>query len=135
MDLKPGDFFIGIIDFFSVLLPGALITFFIDAHWRDEIFGPGNIVPYEPDNLSRGLIFLFCSYVLGHFIFALGSQLDPLYNRLLRGWFTKNYDLAFCAANLAMDKYVRARELKQEIVNSGKFARRFADENGNLGIY
>lgn len=86
MDLEPQKFFIGVIDFFSVILPGTLITYLIkDAAWK-VLFGG-----QYPTGTEGWAFFLISSYLLGHFIFLLGSLLlddlvyDPLRNATYKG--------------------------------------------------
>jgi 8-oxo-dGTP pyrophosphatase MutT (NUDIX family) len=72
MSLEPKTFFVGMVDFFSVLLPGALLTLFIqeDPHNFLSSFYKGlNDVP-------TWVVFLFIAYVLGHLIFLVGALLD-----------------------------------------------------------
>jgi hypothetical protein len=136
MDFKPGDFFIGIIDFFSVLLPGALVTFFINAQLHNRIFGEGMLIDYTPDSVSGPIIFLFSSYVLGHIIFSIASFSDgPVYDNFLRGYFSKGkYDLAYISANLLMEKYLPQKKLKQEILSAVKFKNRFEGPPGKSSV-
>lgn len=79
MDYKPGDLFISVIDFFAVILPGALFSFlFLD--YRYYIFGP--VFPEVGEGAPSWVAFIFASYMFGHFIFAVGSLfLDPFYDR------------------------------------------------------
>ena len=78
MSFEPQKFFIGVVDFFAVLLPVALLSFFL---WQ---YGPFDFV--DGSSISGILIaaFLFSSYVLGHFVFLLGAVVldhalyDPL---------------------------------------------------------
>ncbi len=75
---SPKDFFVGLIDFFAVILPGAVLAYFL----RD---GVGRHFIHRPLNETGGwVVFLFASYLLGHFIFLLGSWLDELYDSLRR---------------------------------------------------
>ena len=69
MNFEPQKFFVGIIEFFAILLPGALLTFFL---WQRI---PKHIVGAEVTNGSgtRIAVFFFCSYVLGHFVFLIGD--------------------------------------------------------------
>lgn len=74
MGFEPQKFFIGVIDFFSVLLPGAVLTFFLKGPlWRLLEYKPGS------DEIA---IFLIVSYLLGHFIFLIGAALldDRIYD-------------------------------------------------------
>ncbi len=82
MDFEPQKFFVGLMDFFSILLPGALLTFFL----KEEAIQ----TPYVADRISQlgeakgWVAFLVISYVLGHVAFLLGSWLDELYEWLRR---------------------------------------------------
>jgi 8-oxo-dGTP pyrophosphatase MutT (NUDIX family) len=80
MGFEPQKIFVGLIDFFSVLLPGALLTYIL----RDDLgmFLLGNHYQTLTDT-ERIAIFLFSSYLLGHFIFLLGSLLlDDWYDAI-----------------------------------------------------
>src|SRR5512132_1443205 len=75
MGFEPQKFFIGLVDFFSVLLPGALLTYALRALLR----------PWTPaDATERWVAFLFAAYLIGHFVFLLGSVLldDYVYDRI-----------------------------------------------------
>ncbi len=78
MSFEPEKFFIGLMDFFSILLPGGVLTFLLMAE------GPADIwTKYAFQQLTgaKGVAaFLVASYLLGHFIFLLGSWLDELYD-------------------------------------------------------
>lgn len=85
---KPAEFFIGLVDFFAILLPGAIATGILvqltktnsalHSFYHQSIFGeipPGQYWP-------RWIAFAVISYLLGHFIFLIGSaSLDNLYDR------------------------------------------------------
>jgi mannose-6-phosphate isomerase-like protein (cupin superfamily) len=80
MKFDPQSFFIGVIDFFSVLLPGALVAYLA----RDElgpILGLGAKFP-QYGEAERWAVFLFASYLLGHFIFLVGAKLDDIYDAI-----------------------------------------------------
>jgi ADP-ribose pyrophosphatase YjhB (NUDIX family) len=87
MGFEPQKFFIGVIDLFSVLLPGAVLTFLLkDPLWRILVYtGPEACPVAKPDypGGAEGVaIFLVTSYLLGHFIFLIGSALldDRIYD-------------------------------------------------------
>jgi hypothetical protein len=73
MAYKPGDFFIGVIDFFGILVPGAVL---VSLH--------GEFVPYLPSfpiddhETERWIAFALASYVVGHFLLGLGVPLNNL---------------------------------------------------------
>lgn len=81
MKLEPESLLIGVIDFFAVLLPGAVVTLLVKERALCELHRAG----FEEihGEAAGWAAFLFCSYVLGHFIFLIGSMLDDwVYNRI-----------------------------------------------------
>ncbi len=81
MSVEPEKFYVGVIDFFSILLPGALLTYLL----RDSL-GPRFLGPrYDRLAGAEGwAVFLFSSYLLGHFAFLFGSWVldDHVYDRI-----------------------------------------------------
>jgi hypothetical protein len=85
--MKPGDFFLGVLDFFAVLLPGSLAAWLVIRYLpatalRSALtfdFLPPDVK--QPDAFLAGGAFLLGSYLLGHFVFMLGSRLDSSYDR------------------------------------------------------
>jgi hypothetical protein len=82
MDTKPSDFFVGVIDFFAVILPGALLCSMLVPLAQGHLFGP--IVPPFAGRAEVWIAFLFASYLMGHLVFLLASFLDPVYDKLRR---------------------------------------------------
>lgn len=77
---KPGDFYVGVLDFFAILLPGAIATAILTPGLGHLVIGRlMNPPASEPANW---LVFLICAYFLGHLIFLLGSYIDWFYNLL-----------------------------------------------------
>lgn len=84
MDFKPETFSIGVIDFFSVMLPGAALT---GVLMQDATPVITELFPQAKHfgNVENWTVFLFFSYLLGHFVFLVGSYLDDLiYDRIRR---------------------------------------------------
>jgi hypothetical protein len=108
-DLKPEDFFVGVTDFFSILLPGAAIAF-IGLFVIDQV---GSSIP--SDHVLRSLInlrgtaawvaFGVASYVLGHVVASLGARLDDLYDE--RKDFHRNHALSV-DANQRLTKFLES---------------------------
>jgi 8-oxo-dGTP pyrophosphatase MutT (NUDIX family) len=72
MAFEPQKLYIGLVEFFSVWLPGAVLTYLVKLHWPC-VFGS------EVQNLESPVawvVLLFSSYLLGHFLFLIGSLLD-----------------------------------------------------------
>jgi hypothetical protein len=80
MKFDPQSFFIGIIDFFSILLPGALVAY-LARDVLSPILGLSSNFPQYGET-ERWAVFLFASYLLGHFIFLAGSKLDDTYDAI-----------------------------------------------------
>jgi hypothetical protein len=83
--MKPGDFLLGVLDFFAILLPGTMATWLVlqyvpTAVLRDALSFRIEGEP-QPNAWVLGIAFLLSSYTLGHFVFMLGSRLDGSYDR------------------------------------------------------
>jgi len=119
MDVKPETFFIGIINFFSVILPGAIVT----------SLGRGLAEPYlqlfgldaDSSDLEKGIAFIVASYVLGHFVFFIGSFLDEVYDRI-RG-----------ATEFAQAERIKAGKYPPSAVSKW-LARRFFKKNSDSAV-
>jgi ADP-ribose pyrophosphatase YjhB (NUDIX family) len=78
MNLEPQKFFIGLLDFFSILLPGALLTYLLMDHVGPLLLGSryGSMSGNE-----GGAAFLVSSYLVGHLVFLIGAWwLDEFYD-------------------------------------------------------
>jgi hypothetical protein len=100
--MKPGDFLLGVLDFFAILLPGSLATWLVAqyipaAALRHALsFGIGD--PAQLDKWVVGSAFVLSAYMLGHFVFMGGSKLDPLYDRWRKKTKPSDADRPFKAA-------------------------------------
>lgn len=86
MAFEPQKFFIGIIDLFSVLLPGAVLAYVVKQQ-TPILFGRAAL---PLDSAERWIVFGFVSYLIGHIAFLFGATLDdwlydPLRNATARG--------------------------------------------------
>jgi len=81
MNPTPKDFFVGLIDFFSILLPGVLLTYFLRDGVADLVL-PVKVVDMSP--AEKWMVVAVSSYLLGHFVFLLASWLDELYDMIRR---------------------------------------------------
>jgi ADP-ribose pyrophosphatase YjhB (NUDIX family) len=77
MNFDPQKLFIGLMDFFSILLPGALLTYLL----MDEV-GPVALGERyaQLTGTQAWAAFLLASYLFGHLVFLLGSWLDEFYD-------------------------------------------------------
>jgi hypothetical protein len=84
MGFDPQRFFIGVVDLFSVLLPGIIAVYLLDATWAPSVMGEA--YP-ELSGISAVLALLVLGYLTGHIIFLLGAViLDNLLYERLRQW-------------------------------------------------
>jgi hypothetical protein len=97
--MKPGDFLLGVLDFFAIVLPGAMAT------WLAAQYVPASVVrgaiafaAPEPSEWQVVTAFLLSSYTLGHFVFMAGSGLDRSYDRWRSRVKPKSHDVAYAAA-------------------------------------
>jgi ADP-ribose pyrophosphatase YjhB (NUDIX family) len=77
MKFEPEKLFIGLMDFFSILLPGALLTALLMDEVGPVVLGPRYV---KLEGAAAWAAFLFASYLLGHLVFLLGSWLDEVYD-------------------------------------------------------
>lgn len=75
MDFDPQKFFISLTDFFSILLPGALLTYLLMDEVGEVSLGRRLA---EFTGIQAWAAFLFTSYLLGHLVFLVGSWMDEL---------------------------------------------------------
>jgi len=81
MSFEPQKLFIGLMDFFSILLPGAFVTYLLKDSVGPQLLG----ARYASIAGSEGwAAFLFASYLCGHLIFLLSSWLDEFYDAARR---------------------------------------------------
>ena len=76
--MKPSEFYIGVVDVFAIMLPGAIATAILAPHMQHLIVGP--LIPALTTGTERWAVFLVSAYFLGHLIFLVGAYLDPLYD-------------------------------------------------------
>jgi 8-oxo-dGTP pyrophosphatase MutT (NUDIX family) len=83
MNFEPQKFFIGLVDFFSILMPGALLAYIGKDRAVEILY---NQPSFPLDDTEAWLVFLFASYLLGHFAFLFGAILDDLVYDPIRKW-------------------------------------------------
>src|SRR5438094_329120 len=110
MDLKNSNIKIGLIDFFSVLLPGMLLLYFMLKMFEGNI-DLNNFQELTKTETREWVAFILTSYIIGHLLFATGSKLDGFYDYVFRKRFEKNsFDLAFLVA-----QRLKLKTLNEEI--------------------
>ncbi len=75
---KPSDIYVSVLDFFAIILPGAIATAILLPHI--DRFLPRIPVLIPVGETAQWIIFLVSSYFVGHLVFLLGSRIDPLFH-------------------------------------------------------
>ena len=84
MNFEPQKFFIGLVDFFSIFMPGALLTYLL-KDWVAMRF-LGLPAGYPLNATEPAIVFFFASYLLGHAAFLLSAILDDWIYDPIRAW-------------------------------------------------
>jgi 8-oxo-dGTP pyrophosphatase MutT (NUDIX family) len=78
MNFEPQKFFISLMDFFTILLPGAILVYLFMNDVGPAVLG---LERYRAIGEAEGWAgFLFTSYLTGHLVFLIGSWLDWPYD-------------------------------------------------------
>jgi hypothetical protein len=77
---KPSEFYVGVLDLFAVLLPGAIAAAILEPRFGDLVLG--GVIATPQGEAAKWAIFFAFSYFIGHLIFLAGSYVDALYNEL-----------------------------------------------------
>lgn len=100
MGYKPNDFFVGLVDFFAIVLPGALLAFLCLDLAEKNVFG--TILPTIRNQAEGWAGFLLAAYLFGQFVSLIGATfMDWLYDRTYLRYKRRRGDL----------RYEKAKEL------------------------
>jgi hypothetical protein len=82
---KPNEFFVGVVDLFAILMPGALLALIVQSY---TAAADADLTSLPNEGAAGWAAFLVAAYILGHFVFAVGSLLlDHLYDVSYSKWF------------------------------------------------
>jgi len=86
MDLKPNDFFIGLVEFITIMLPGAaLALIFLLVEYCNPIQDKHFLYQYafaKDTSILFWFSFILTSFGLGYFLSSIASGLDGLYDTI-----------------------------------------------------
>lgn len=94
MNYRPGDLYIGVIDFFGILVPGAVLLFL-----HGESLAQPLGLPLNPEQAPALMAFFVGAYVFGHFLLGIGVPL----NRLLQIYRPERRDIFYKAIKNKVD--------------------------------
>ena len=103
MNFDAQTFFVGLIDFFSIILPGALPTGLFMHEAGPVILGSRYRVL---DGVEGWAAFVTAGYLISHLIFVLGSWLDGLCDWTRR-----------CPLNVRIEYLMSARTQREEAIS------------------
>ena len=103
MNLEPQKIFIGLMDFFSILLPGALLTYLLKGSLGPLFLGSADFSNIT--GTEAWVVFFFCSYLLGHFIFLLGATIldDYIYEPVRKATLGSQFELLAGGKKLSLN--------------------------------
>lgn len=116
---KPSEFYVGVLDFFAILLPGAIATAILYPRFGKLIVGP--LIAAPASDAGNWAAFLICSYFVGHIVFLVGSYIDRLYNVIRERLNPYDNESAFRCATRIRDSIVEEGERKA--LNTFQWAR------------
>lgn len=84
MNFKPSEFFIGLVEFISILLPGAVLTMlFLALEYQHPLNLEHRLFEYallDDFEVIFWVTLVFTSFGLGYFLSSIASGLDPIYD-------------------------------------------------------
>lgn len=127
MDFKPQSFFIGIVDFFSVWMPGAILTWFLTVRFYDPYPSIQEFLQLPAHPAARVALFLVITYIAGSILFGISSLLDPLYDKKLRKLFMPKdrecLDLEVKTATAIKEQFIHSDAWIETLYQQGKLSR------------
>ena len=93
MNFKQLSFYNSVLEFFSIILPGFVLTLiYFMNHW--EVLVKKFLVDDEFQTFYFNLVFLLLSYVVGQVLFQVGGAMDKLtYDKFRKVIFKDDYNL------------------------------------------
>ncbi|MGE0423570.1 MAG: hypothetical protein AB7O88_14975 [Reyranellaceae bacterium] len=78
--MKPSEFYVGVVDVFSIFVPGIIFTVLVIGYWQPPSHS-GLFHFIGSNEVARWGVVLVASYFFGHLIYGIGGWLDsPMYN-------------------------------------------------------
>lgn len=128
MNFKPNEFFIGLVDFISIILPGSLfaaILLGIQANGKEGIY-----TFYKGDtSIAFWIAFVFVSFGVGHFLNSIASGIDGVYDWIRKCLFPykENIIEKIINENYKCEKKNYKRELKNKSITVIEFEKNNKD--------
>lgn len=78
MSFNPNTFYIGIIDLFAILLPGAIVV--LALNYYSQSYVEGFLQTNSNSSFYKSFLLLFGSYLFGHIVSQLSAYFDAVYD-------------------------------------------------------
>jgi len=119
--MEPEKFHIGVIDLFAVILPGALLAFYLRSLALVGTFGWH--LPAWSAQIEGWVLFAVIAYILGHFIFLVGSLVDLAYDALREKFVTRARNFPLQAALAVRTFHLPAGQFDERSINAFQWAK------------
>jgi hypothetical protein len=126
--MKPSDISIGVTDFFSVLLPGSLLTWFCHCYSYQTCLELKHPICLPEERSEQIALFLLVAYIVGNLLFIVASKIDDwFYDPFRKKYLNTNEDICFQTAKFIRNQYINLEHIKNNLVKSKVLS---LDENG-----
>jgi hypothetical protein len=105
---KPSEFYVGVLDLFAILLPGAIATAILEPRVGPLIFN--TLAPAPSTEGAKWAYFLVFAYFVGHVVFLVGSYIDRLYDPVRKRLNPYNNESAYSYATAIRDGVIDAAQ-------------------------
>jgi hypothetical protein len=116
---KPSELYVGVLDLFAIVLPGAIAAAILAPKIGPLLIGP--LIAEPTSEVGGWATFLAASYFIGHLMFLVGSYVDPVYGFLRERISPYGNESAYGCATRIRDSLVNESERKA--LNTFQWAR------------
>jgi hypothetical protein len=116
---KPSELYVGVLDLFAIVLPGAIATAILAPSIGPSVVG--SLVPSPSTDVGFWVMYLTSAYFIGHLIFLVGSYIDRLYDPVRKRLSPHYKEGAYQCATLIKEAILCGNECKT--INTFQWAR------------
>lgn len=107
---KLSDVYVGVLDFFAILLPGAIATALLILTPYVRSLLAATWVAELDTEIARWTVFLTSAYLVGHLVFLIGSYIDPIFHVWRKKFRTLKRDCLYKSATKIRDSMLTNEE-------------------------
>jgi hypothetical protein len=130
---NPSSFYLGVVEFFAILLPGILLTYILVPFI--EIFDLENLMQIPSNEFASLGMFLLVSYILGNLLMAAGSSIldERLYDFYRKNNLRRFADVTYKTAAKIRNEFIPTSALVEFYSNEDSQA--YKDFENKLNEY